>query len=313
MAQEYERIKGAYLVQEDVATLTYENFLNLPQITINKLVQRVTDLNDQGILNGLWITNRQAVAPTVAPSTITAQQVLDIVTKAVAPMAKLVPLVCNLTIESNNLWTNTQIADSVTDRDEDFRKRLVSHLGYGITGKGRKRKRKEAIMYKCMVSGLEGTAEDVQAAHIVPAKSSLKKLAYIGMTSDNVSDVRNGLLLASEIHRAFDNLQVSFVKTNPLTQQLYFKIWDSSCRDITILGTRKNIGDLDGAELNLGCHMPFKRALSYHAYTAYLKFKFVLTHDLPVEYGSENESRYYDERKLMKEAVIRDMRDELED
>jgi len=58
MAQEFQRIKGIYLTEADVTTLTYENFLKLPQVTITNLVQRVTDLNDQGILNGLWTNNQ---------------------------------------------------------------------------------------------------------------------------------------------------------------------------------------------------------------------------------------------------------------
>jgi len=63
-----------------------------------------------------------------------------------ANVGKLVPIVCNLMIEANNLWTNTQIADTVTDRDEEFRKNLVSHLGYDISKSGKKR-----VMFKCMV------------------------------------------------------------------------------------------------------------------------------------------------------------------
>jgi hypothetical protein len=53
MAIEFQRIKTSYLFQEDAIALTYENFINLPQVTVISLVQRVTDLNDQGILNGL--------------------------------------------------------------------------------------------------------------------------------------------------------------------------------------------------------------------------------------------------------------------
>lgn len=53
--EEFQRIKDFHLIQDDVAALTYDNFLTLPQVTITKLlVERVTDLNDQGILNGLW-------------------------------------------------------------------------------------------------------------------------------------------------------------------------------------------------------------------------------------------------------------------
>jgi hypothetical protein len=57
-AIEFQRIKTSYLFQADALALTYENFINLPQVTFINLFQRVTDLNDQGILNGLWIIRR---------------------------------------------------------------------------------------------------------------------------------------------------------------------------------------------------------------------------------------------------------------
>lgn len=124
------------------------------------------------------------------------------VANAVAPIGKLVHIVCNLMVEANNLWTKTQIADSVTNRSEKFRKKLVSHLGYDTTKGKRKR-----ISYTCMVTGLQSDADDIEAAHIVPAKSVVKGLACIGMTVADVNDVRNGLLLATAIHKAFDHLQ----------------------------------------------------------------------------------------------------------
>lgn len=224
-------------------------------------------------------------------------------------MGKLVPMVCNLMIEANNLWTNTQIADTVTDRSDEFKKDLLSHLGYDINKGGRKR-----TLYKCMVSGVEGNGQDIQGAHIAPARSSMKRLAHIGMTPDDVNDVRNGLLLATGIHKAFDHLRLSFVKSNPLSQQLYLKIWDKSCRNVEVYpGANRTIGEFDGAKLKLAHHLPFKRALSYHAYIAYLKFSFVPTNSLPIEYGSENESEFYSERRLMKDAVIQNMKEELQD
>ena len=132
------------------------------------------------------------------------------------------------------------------------------------------------------------------------------------MTPEDANDVRNGLLLATEIHRAFDQLRLSFVKTCPLSQQLYLKIWDNSCRKIEVYpGANRTIGDFDGAKL-LANHQPFKRALFYHAYIAYLKFNFVSSNKQPEEYGSENESDYYSGRRLMKDAVIQDMKDELD-
>ena len=54
-------------------------------------------------------------------------------------------------------------------------------------------------------------------------------------------------------------------------------------------------------------YKPFRRALSYQAYTAYFKSVYVSTNAEPVEYGSEN----YSERQLMQDAVFRDMKEEL--
>lgn len=232
---------------------------------------------------------------------------MEKVERLVAPMGKLVPIVCNLMIDANNLWTKTQIADSVTGRSEEFRRNLVEHLGYAV-GKGKKRMR-----YTCMVTGLSTHSDYIEAAHIAPARSTVKRLAYIGMTASDVNDVRNGLLLATEIHHAFDYLQLSFVKSNPLSEQLYVKIWDKSCLNIEVfVGAGRTIGQYDGAKLKLGAHEPFRRALSYHAYIAYLKFSYVPANLEPAEYGSENESEYYSERRLMKDAVLQDIKKELE-
>lgn len=219
-------------------------------------------------------------------------------------VAFLVPLVCNLTIEANNLWTHTQIADSTSERKDRFRAKLVAHLGYS----------KKCVLYKCMASAVEGDNEEIQAAHIAPAKSKIKLLASIGLTQDDVNSVKNGLMLAFGIHNEFDNLRISFVKSNPLSETLYMKIWDDTCRNTLLFeGSQRTVGEFDGAMLNLGTHQPFKRALSCQAYMAFLKFKHIPANLEAVEYGSENESSYFKERQIMKEAVIRDIRYEIEE
>ena len=223
-------------------------------------------------------------------------------------VAFLVPLVCDMTIEANNLWTNTQIADSTSAREDFFRANLTEHLGYKSSG------RKKRILYTCMASGVQGDNNEIEAAHIAPAKSVLKRLSSIGMNEDGVNSVRNGLLLASGIHREFDYLRISFVKSNPLSECLYMKIWDGTCSHLPVFpGSDRTIGEFDGATLNLGKHGPFKRALSFQAYMAFLKHKHIPENLEPVEYGSENESNYFNERQVMKEAVTRDMRDEVEE
>ena len=52
------------------------------------------------------------------------------------------------------------------------------------------------------------------------------------------------------------------------------QIWDNRCRELPIYeGSKRKIGEFDGHVLNLGRHQPFRRALSFQAYQAYLLFK----------------------------------------
>jgi hypothetical protein len=98
-------------------------------------------------------------------------------------VAFLVPLVCNFVIDANNLWTNTQIADSTSEREDSFRAVLNEHLGY------QKPTKKKRILYKCMASGEAGNSDEIQGAHIVPAKSKLKHIFSIGMNQEDVNSV----------------------------------------------------------------------------------------------------------------------------
>ena len=81
-------------------------------------------------------------------------------------------------------------------------------------------------------------------------------------------------------------------------------------------GSKKLIGEYDGHPLALMDHNPFKRALSYQAYAAFLHFRHELDAEIspPSEYGTDNESKkYYKQRKLMKESIDRDMAEEVGD
>jgi hypothetical protein len=161
----------------------------------------------------------------VTDNTETARLIKE-VAEFMPKVAQIIPIVNKIAIDSNNLWTMTQIAESVTSRDDYFRRNLLSHLGYHKPKKGRGRK-----LFKCMLTREDGDSEEIVAAHIAPARSSIRKLATIGMTESDLSDVRNGLLLAKGIELAFDRLQLSFVKSNPLSENLYLHIWDDSCRN----------------------------------------------------------------------------------
>ena len=182
---------------------------------------------------------------------------------------------------SFNLWTESKVSNSKTSRSDNpnYRNELRVKLNY-IHPK----------LPVCMVSGKSGNGEQVVCAHIVPCSSLESSLAKVGLTKADVASIRNCLFLAKGLETAFDNLQLSFIRspTNPLNSNLFLKIWDDSCRSHKLwVGLDVDtIGDFDGKELVLNGHEPFKRALSYQAYQAYVNRPAMEQHDAPIHYGS---------------------------
>ncbi len=119
----------------------------------------------------------------------------------------ILPMVVNLSVTAHNPWTPSVLSGT---RDPNFRQILTNALGHGRTA-------------QCMVSGLMGNGEQVIAAHIIPSASNELVMSDLGLSVHDLNDVRNGLFLAVEIERAFDKLQISFVKSNPLSEALYFE------------------------------------------------------------------------------------------
>ena len=233
------------------------------------------------------------------------------IANAITPIANAL---CELMVEQNNLYSKSALgSEGKSDRGETFRHDLLQSLGYNP------RKRNRSIA--CMVTGESGNGACVVAAHIVPARSKIRYLLFIGLTPEDVSSSRNGLLLSKNIENAFDALQLSFIR-GPVPDDsgapmdgFTLKIWDDNCRNTPIwAGSDKLIGEYDGC-IALQRHNPFKRALSHQAYSAFLHFRHELNAMVspPSEYGSDNQSKYYKQRKLMKESVDRDMAEELDD
>ena len=237
------------------------------------------------------------------------ENIASLFTELKGMIGPVATMVCNLAIESNNLWTNTLKTEPIPDVDEEQKDRFLEHLGYAL---GRKRKRMEVT---CMVSNVTSHLDsDVVMAHIAPKRSKIRIWGSIGMKQSDVQDIRNCLLLAKEIEKAFNELQLSFMKTHPLHDRLYLKIWDNSIRDTPIFDdATMTIGECEGARLKLGeiptdlyKHNPFRRALSYQAYLAYLKYK-----HLHPEEPIPCETEYVKQRSLMKNAVIAAIEEEL--
>jgi hypothetical protein len=156
----------------------------------------------------------------------------------------------------------------------------------------------------------EGT--DVVAANIVPCSSDAKNLQYVGISLAQANDVRNGLMLAVGFEKAFDQLQISFLKINPLKDALFLHIWDDNCRQIPLWeGCSKTIGDYDGFELDLRNHKPFMRCLSYQAYQAYLAFRSCSSEQPPAYYGSPTDSMF--DQAMLADQFFRHVENEMDD
>jgi hypothetical protein len=86
-----------------------------------------------------------------------------------------------------------------------------------------------------MVSGKESSKEDdIRAAHIIPAVTKHVTLRDLKLTSDDLDDVRNGLLLAHGIEREFDTLGVSFVRHPLRIGVLIMKVWSTTAKSTTL-------------------------------------------------------------------------------
>jgi len=201
-------------------------------------------------------------------------------------LKSILPIIRNISLKEHNLWTPSVISSL---RNDQFRNDLKKHLGYGKDAK-----------VSCMVSKFKGNGKEVIAAHIAPSSSPCK-LKYVGLEKVDVNNVRNGLFLAFGIEKAFDKLQISFIKSNPLKDVLCLHIWDDECRKTPLwFGHKQTIGDFDGSPLLLGKHDPFKRCLSYQAYQAHLNSN--TKEDFPLYFGTPTKSDF-DKQMTMGEIL----------
>lgn len=123
----------------------------------------------------------------------------------------------------------------------------------------------------CMVTGISGNGEQVICAHLVPVRSKGQVLLReLGISAEDINSLSNCAFWALGIESAYETLRISFVKSNPLVDKLYMKIWDDSVKELPIFARNAHkIGEYDNYELKVG-HEIMKRALSYQAYQAYL-------------------------------------------
>ena len=316
---EFNRIRSSF--ESDTKRITFHQYQMLRKVDVDILIDSVSDIIDRSILNEIFLMGKSASNIALDIRTIELaftnairpieSRLERTITNAIRPMTNIL---CELVVEQNNLYGKSALgSDTMSDRGKTFRNNLLESLGFS--------KKKRKIGYPCMVTEISGDGECVVAAHIAPAHSRVKYLRNIGLTEEDVNSSRNGLLLSKNIEIAFNRLQLSFIRgpiadlTGLPRDGFTMKIWDDDCRDTFIWnGSKKRIGEYDGKQLLLGTHNPLKQVLSYQAYTAFLHFRHVLnvTVSEPSEFGSDNASNYYKNRKLMKDNLLRDVIEEVD-
>eukprot|EP01038_Epipyxis_sp_PR26KG_P016120 gene16120-21910_t len=177
------------------------------------------------------------------------------------PIREIIPIVVDISMENNNLWTYSKTAGKGI-RDKSCRKSLKVLLGY---------ERKQPV--KCMVTGVVGNGNVVVCGHIVPSASEEQKIKRLGMKLTDLSNTSNLVFWVQGIEQCFEQLQLSFVQSNQLKDEYTLKIWDESIRKLPIFpGSLKVIEEFQGHSLiSSPHHTIIKRGLSYQAYQAYLK------------------------------------------
>ncbi len=224
----------------------------------------------------------------------------------------MAPLLFNLSVERENLWTPSKVSGA---RGTTYRNDLMTLLNYNKTSNPP----------KCMVSDIKAVivrrgknivGNRVVCGHLLPSSSNLNNLKFLGVTEKDLNEPKNCVFWAQGIEKCYESLQISFVKSHPLEDRYFLKIWDEKARDVFLFdGSKEKVGDYEDCPLKLNGHTILKRALSYQAYQAYLNNKTIdaQTADscllgLDGEYAFKKS-----EKELLKQTFLKDKSEELEE
>ena len=216
-------------------------------------------------------------------------KILTALDAKIESMQGVVPLVVDMSIQRHNLWTPSVISGG---RSTTYRKALMIEMGYD-------NKTNKPV---CMVSGISDGGDKVICGHLVPCKSPQHKLNELNINVADLNNRENCVFWCAGFEQAYETLQISFVRTNPLSEKYYLKFWNDDARRIPLWGgCTRCIGEFDGSELNLGGHNIWKRALSFQAYQGYLANN-IEDADLKKEtlYGSPGSYPFYNKIKELR-------------
>ncbi len=144
----------------------------------------------------------------------------------------------------------------------------------------------------CMILNISMARDKVTSSHIWKSETHGDGLQAFGLSPESVHSVRNILLLATNIERAFDVKQLCFLY-NPLQQTLTLKILDpilfaQKIRDDPV--DKRTFRDIDSSVLrHPHDKFPYRRILHWHAKMsfAHAKIKGWINYD-------ENFESYFD-------------------
>lgn len=126
-----------------------------------------------------------------------------------------------------------------------------------------------------------GNGDQIVAAHLVPCSATDSDFTEIGLLPTDRNKGINGLLLAHNIERAFDQKRCAFVPHSLKEDVLVFKILDPSLKEIKLFDVFRYkkriqkesssicIGAFDGHELDVDRSKICFRLFSRHAFWAF--------------------------------------------
>jgi FtsZ-binding cell division protein ZapB len=151
-------------------------------------------------------------------------------------------------------------------RSQDLRKKAADHYGdCEIT-------ENMEIVATCRLTGVRGEPNVIAIAHILPRNAAEHFLLQCDM--NDVDHPRNTIFLCKNIEQAFNDQKLCFLM-DEFTGNLILKILHNGTKDDVLFpGAPETIGLYDGKPMRfMEKEVPFTKALSLHAQTAYAMAK----------------------------------------
>jgi hypothetical protein len=158
----------------------------------------------------------------------------------------------------------------------------------------------------CMISAIipprpsNNQKPNLKLAHIMPRSTKMHILNSLGLDSNDIDSLKNMLVLCSGFEEAFDKQHISFVpNSNPFAGGFIVKFWKDEFKYTPLFnGCNDLIGLYDRSSLNLivngNMHTIFRRALSYHTFMSFRKWKRDVVHlSLPTDCDLSNYNGSY--------------------